>query len=375
MREGAVLQAGGLPPVIARTDAVAVEGAADLLSHDAPAIPLDIAADIARDLYGITGNVSRLTAEKDANFRITLVSGEQALLKITNAAEDPAVTEMQTAALMHLGVVDPSLPVPHVCQSLSGRASEVVTSPTGQRHVVRLLTYLEGTVLSTAVGGDALHGDIGRLLGRLTLALRGFFHPAAGHFLQWDIKQAHRLRPMLEAVEDTALRARLTDLLDLFEADIQPRLTHLRAQVGHNDFNPHNLLVDGPEATRLTGIIDFGDMVQTPMVCDLAVACSYQIADTEQPMDDVARLIAGYTSVLPLEPEEIALLPDLMRLRHATSLTIGAWRARRYPENATYILRNGAASLRGLNALDRIGTDAAVAALHAAALSTKEDTR
>jgi len=106
------------------------------------------------------------------------------------------------------------------------------------------------------------------------------------------------------------------------------------------------------------------------VVCDLAVACSYQIADTDHPLDDVVRLIAGFTEVLPLEDEEFALLPDLIRLRHATSLTIGAWRARRYPDNAAYILRNTAVSLRGLNTLDRIGTDGALAAL-----SCKENMR
>lgn len=344
-------------------DGGAADGGVDLLSHAAPDISLDLAAELARELFGVEGQVCKLTAEKDANFRVTTLSGEQALLKITNAAEDPAVTDMQTAALMHIGAVDRALPVPQVRPSRAGRPCEVITLPSGQTHVVRLLSYLEGTVLSTATGGAALHHDIGRLLGRLTLALRGFFHPAAGHVLQWDIQQAHRLRPMLEAVEQPDLRTRLIDLIDLFEADTQPRLKHLRAQVGHNDFNPHNLLVDGPQAARLTGIIDFGDMVQTPMVCDLAVACSYQIADSDRPLEGVARLVSGYTSVVPLEAEEMALLPDLIRLRHATSLTIGAWRARRYPENADYILRNGAASLRGLNALDRIGTDGALAAL------------
>lgn len=338
-------------------------GASDLLSHAAPEIPPDLAAELARDLYGIAGRVDKLTAEKDANFRVTDAEGARTLLKITNAAEDPTVTDMQTAALLHLATVDPTLPVPHVRLSLAGRATERVTLPTGQSHVVRMLSFLDGTVLSGARGRTALHRDIGRLLGRLTVALRDFTHAAAGHFLQWDIQQAHHLRPMLEAVAEPDLSARLTDLIDLFEADIQPRLARLRAQVGHNDFNPHNLLVNGPQATRLTGIIDFGDMVLTPVICDLAVAGSYQIADSDRPLDDVTRLVAGFAEVLPPEPEEIALLPDLMRLRHATSLTIGAWRARRYPENADYTLRNAAASLRGLRALDRIGTDAAVLAL------------
>jgi Ser/Thr protein kinase RdoA (MazF antagonist) len=65
-------------------------------------------------------------------------------------------------------------------------------------------------------------------------------------------------------------------------------------------------------------------------------------------------MVAGYTSLLPLEAEELALLPDLIRLRHATTLAITSWRARKYPENAAYILRNAAASRRGLDILDSL---------------------
>src|SRR5690606_13212240 len=147
------------------------------------------------------------------------------------------------------------------CETRAGRPWEIVTGPSGQEHVARLLTYIDGTMLHAATAGPDLHRGIGILLARLTKALRGFFHPAAGHMLQWDIKWAGRLRPMLESVEDSGLRLRLTALLDRFDAEIAPRLPHLRTQIVHNDFNPHNLVVDAPEATRLTGIIDFGDMV------------------------------------------------------------------------------------------------------------------
>lgn len=364
---------GGLPPVIACIQTGAGAEKADILNHDAPAITPERAAALAQEYYGITGSVRTLSAEKDANFHISLPSGDAALLKITNAAEDRDVTDMQTAALMHLMAVDPDLPVPHIYQSLSGEAFHIVTGLAGQTHVVRLMSYLEGTVLSSALDSDGMHRSIGGMLARLTHGLRGFFHPAAGHLLQWDIKQAHGLRPMLAAVEDTDLRRRLTHLLDRFDAEIAPRLPNLRAQIVHNDFNPHNLLVDGPHATRITGIIDFGDMVHTPIACDLAVACSYQIAQGLDPIAHIAEIIRGFQGVLPLEDAEIDLLPDLMRLRHATTLSIGAWRARRYPENAEYILRNGAASLRGLNALDQLGTAATVSALYDAARAPSKE--
>ncbi|MCQ0090796.1 phosphotransferase [Roseovarius sp. M141] len=363
----------GLPPIIDRPVLAVQPGEADLLAQDAPAITLRRAAELARDLYGIAGGIRPLSAEKDANFHIRLTGGEEALLKITNAAEDRAVTDMQTQVLIHLATADPSLPVPRVHATLSSGASTVVTERSGKAHVVRLLSYLPGTILAGASAAPALHGELGALLGRLTLAMRGFFHPAAGHVLQWDIKQAHRLRPMLDAVADSALRARLTGVLDRFDAEIAPRLPHLRAQVVHNDFNPHNLLVDGPQATRPVGIIDFGDMVHTPIACDLAVACSYQIAKGPDPLAHIARMVGGYGSVMPLEEEEIALLPDLIRLRHVTTLTLGAWRARRYPENAAYILRNTDASRHGLDALDAMAPGAAVDTLRACMKGPRHD--
>ena len=339
---------------------------ADILAQDAPLITQDKAAELAREIFGVIGEIRPLSAEKDANFHIRLTNGEEALLKITNAAEDRGVTDMQTAALMHLAAIDPALPVQRIFQTLTGASSAIITGPSGDEHVVRLMSYLKGTILSTATPQPVLYPALGALLARLTLGLRGFFHPAAGHILQWDIKQAAGLRPMLEAITDSDLHARLSATLDRFDAEIAPRLPHLRAQVVHNDFNPHNLLVNGDAATRPVGIIDFGDMVHTPIACDLAVACSYQITDGEAPLERIAQVVSGYASVMPLEDEEITLLPDLMRLRHATTLAVTATRARRYPENAEYILRNGATAQRGMDTLERLGNAAVSETLHRA---------
>jgi Ser/Thr protein kinase RdoA (MazF antagonist) len=353
-----------LPPFSTANEAM--PDLADLLAHDAPEITLEMAADLARDIYGVSGDIRHLRAEKDANFHIRLGSGQEALLKVTNAVEDRGVTHLQTAALMHLASADPALPVQRICQTLTGASSAIITGPTGDSHVVRLMSFLSGTILSTATPGPGLYPALGALLARLTLGLRGFFHPSAGHVLQWDIKQAHRLRPMLDAIADGDLRARLTATIDRFDAEIAPRLPLLRAQVVHNDFNPHNLLVDGQQATRAVGIIDFGDMVYTPVACDLAVACSYQVGGAD-PMGRISQMIQGFASVMPIEDDELDLLPDLMRLRHATTLPIGAWRAQRYPANADYILRNTAASMRGLDAIDDIGIGAVQTVMHDAA--------
>ena len=51
---------------------------------------------------------------------------------------------------------------------------------------------------------------------------------------------------------------------------------------------------------------------------------------------------------MPLRPEEVALLRDLIVARLATSIVLPGWRARRQPRNAPYILRNVAVARAGL---------------------------
>ncbi|WP_429818962.1 phosphotransferase [Ensifer sp. B1-9] len=377
-RAGGAGLSSDLPPFIVSTDCFSSfptgnVAESSLLSVAPPGISLEDASHIAKRVFGVSGEIRILSSERDSNFYIRLTSGEQALLKITNVAENRDVTAMQTAALAHIAAVNPSLPVQRICQTLSGEPWEMIEGPSGQEHVARLLTFIDGTMLHAATPRSTVYQGIGVLLAQLTKALRGFFHPAAGHALQWDIKHAGRLRPMLEAVENSDLRKRLALLLDRFDAEIAPQLPRLRTQIVHNDFNPHNLVVDRVDASRLTGIIDFGDMVHTPIICDLAVACSYHITDDAEPLRRAADIVGGYFSVLPLDEEELTLLPDLIRLRHLTTLAITSWRARRYPENASYIMRNAAASLRGLDVIDQIGAATTAQVLRAAALSAKQE--
>ena len=57
---------------------------------------------IARDQFAVAGRASALTSERDQNFRLTTPDGCDYVLKIANPREDRAVTNLQTAALLHL---------------------------------------------------------------------------------------------------------------------------------------------------------------------------------------------------------------------------------------------------------------------------------
>lgn len=328
------------------------------MTADQPRFPPEAAAALARDLFGLTGRLDPLTSERDQNFRLTAGDGRRYVLKIANAAEPREVTNFQTRALAHVARSAPDLPVQRVIATRAG--DEETLLPGG--HVLRLLTWLDGTPLHAAPASPGLRRSVGASAARLTRALEGFSHPAEGHELIWDIRNAAKLRPLLPAIPDPALRGLCTAALDRFDADTGPALAALPWQVVHADFNPHNLLTD-PAHGEITGILDFGDMVRTARICDLAVAASYH-ADAVRPLDTLSDVVAGWHSVLPLLPGEEALILDLVALRMVTTAVLSNWRAARQPENAAYFLRNLPASRAGflaLSALDRADARARLA--------------
>lgn len=321
--------------------------AGSLLSLPPPSVPTPVLAALAASHWGLSGTLHPLTSERDQNHRLDTARGSFTL-KLANPAEPPALTEFQTLALIHAERAAPDLPTPRVVAALDGRT--ILPTPDG---ALRLFTWLPGTPIAHLARTPALAASIGTALGRVDAVLATFDHPAADHHLLWDIRNVLDLAPLLPALPND-LRPRILAFLDRFRRQIAPALARLPRQVIHGDFNPHNLLADPADPTRLTGILDFGDMTLSHRICDLAVAASYLIQPSEL-ATLLLPLVSAYQTINPLTEQEIALFPDLVVARLVTTLTITAWRAERYPGNAAYILRNAPTSRAGLDALSDPG--------------------
>jgi 4-aminobutyrate aminotransferase-like enzyme/Ser/Thr protein kinase RdoA (MazF antagonist) len=330
--------------------------ASDPLLEPPPVFRFSKAAQIAERVFGVSGSRSPLASERDQNFRLDDPQGRSFLFKISNPADDASVIQFQTEALLHIARQDPELPVPRVLPTLNGTHWGEVTGPDGRTHLVRLFSFLPGrTPHTTELGPRALH-ELGSIVARLGRALRGFFHPASGYDILWDLKQAPRLRPLLHHVRDPERRAAVERVLDRFDARVAPVLPGLRAQVIHNDTSLDNVLVD--ERGRITGIVDFGDMTHTALVCDLAVALADVLDGRPDALEVAADMIASYVSVTPLEGQEATILGDLVATRVATAIVISAWRLDLYPENAEYVSSFDKGAWRFLRLLEDAGLDA-----------------
>lgn len=301
--------------------------------------------------------VRRLDTERDDSFVVDGGSSRY-VLKVAHPLDDPAFLDLQCAALVHVADRDPGLPVSLVLPDVEGGALRLVRQAEGEPRLARLLGYLPGDVLAYDGTTAEQRRAVGAALARLSLALADFEHPAAHRSLPWDLQQSGSLRPLLDYVSDPAARADCLGVLDRYDAYVGVAVAATRQQVLHNDLNPDNVLVAGEAPAFVTGILDFGDMVHTSVVADLAVCMSYPAGTASAPGEEVADpwaapydVAAGYLAVRPLQRDELRLLPDLVRTRLAQRQLVNSWLASVDPANAHYTGRSLASSAHALRLL------------------------
>src|SRR5205823_2292174 len=341
-----------------------------VLEAPPPRFSADEVATIAAALFGLEGRATDLGSERDQTFLID-DGGAGGVLKISNLGEEAAVLELETEAILHVARVDLELPVAHPRLALSDEYWPRYDGPDGP-HYVRLFERLHGRSGGPELDDRALFA-YGATHARLNLALRGFFHPAAGRKLLWHLGAAADLRPHVSAIADASRRRLVENVLDRYEQRVAPRWPLLRAQVVHGDLNLDNVLLD--ERGRSAAIVDFGDVGFSAQVADFAIGLASLVRG--RPDDDVFRAariaIDGYQSRIPLEPQELDVLADLVAARLAAIVTISAWRVERYPENAVYIQAWDDDSWKLLELFDAMGADEAAHALGAGRSTSPTD--
>jgi len=340
---------------------------AGVLGIDPPGLSTAEAEEIVRTTFGIDGSASPLVSERDQNFRITDATNPAApgwVLKVSNAGEEPAVIEMEVAAVEHVARIDPSLPVAVALPTRDGGPIGLVSGTDGATHRVRLLPALPGRNVDPTELGDRSIEGIGVTVARLGRSLRGFFHPAAGRTIWWDLKHIPAMREHHALVDDPVRHALLARALARYDERVLPVYATLRAQVIHDDATLDNLLLD--ESGHVTGIIDFGDMAHTALVADISATLQSLLRDRDDIFEVSTAFLRGYVSVTPLDQIEADLLGDLLGARMVQTILISVWRTRQYPDNA-YITGWTDPAWRLLEQLEAAGVDESGRRLAAAA--------
>ena len=315
-----------------------------------PAFSTEQLSETCASLYGVKGTVKPLVSERDQNARLTTADGTSYTVKIANQHEDIALLELQNAAMQHIAMIDPGLGVPAVINSLGGRSIEFhVDQQSGAKHAVRLLSYVAGELLAGTEKTLATMRTLGDFLGRLSCALQGFAHPAAHQsgFI-WNLDNALAVESYATAIEDAGDRAMVNAVYAHHKQHTLPKLPSLRMAVIHGDINENNVVAAND---KVRGAFDFGDMVCARQINELAIAMAYGLMRMPDIASAAREIIAAYTAHFPLQESELELLFDLIELRLVTSVSISAFRARQFPDNAAYLLIDQVQALELLRVL------------------------
>jgi 4-aminobutyrate aminotransferase-like enzyme/Ser/Thr protein kinase RdoA (MazF antagonist) len=293
----------------------------------APRFSLAEAVQHAHSLFGLEPVAAHLPSERDQNFALTTARRGRFVLKIARAGEHRGVLEFENAALGRLRRRAVTLDVPRVIASVQGEEISTIRDAHGTEYYLRLVTWIDGELFVLSAPHDAkLLASLGRAIAEIDEALADFSHPMMSRELRWNLRLVDRALAYRELLSREERR-----IVDHFRPAWEklPWET-LRTSVIHGDANDYNVLV---RHGRVVGVIDIGDSVRSPTVCDLAIALAYAMLGAADPLATAAVVTAAYHERYALQPPEIEALFPLVLARLAMSVCYSAHDARAEPGN------------------------------------------
>lgn len=286
--------------------------------------------ELLRREYGLQGALSRLPGENE-NYLLTAQDGRRFVLKITGEEFGAEFLAFEDSVVEAVHASDIGLAVPRIVRTATGQVFADLED--GARRA-RLLEFVEGTAWldSSEVTGD-LRREFGRVLARLTRVLADVDSGPAERSHGWDLCAANQHRRSASLVESSEGRRVLEQAFHGYSALAEPRLAALPRQLIHGDANHENILIEGQ---RLVGLLDFGDCLVNPRICELAIALAYVMLGEETPLACAAEVVAGFHAELPLEHAEFDVLFPLVCGRLAVSVAVSAERRQLDPNHPSW---------------------------------------
>jgi len=309
----------------------------------APKFTQKQAESLAEEWYGKNVSAKPLPSERDQNFLLKdKYSEEKYVLKIANKREKKEILELQNLAMKKIGSYLTPLSCPQICLTTEGKETERIGLRNGEYHYVRMVTYIKGVPLGKVHPHNPyLLCSIGRFIAKIDTVLKDLSHSASHRDFHWDLQNGPQtVQRFIKFIENPDKRFLLEYFLDRFQSQASKFLSGLNKTVIHNDGNDQNILINisdnqrnGEKQKMSLGIIDFGDMVFSYTVNDIAVASAYVMLHKKNFMEAASHMIKGYNEIINLTNREFKAIPHLIYMRLCMSVAISAFQKRQNPEN------------------------------------------
>ena len=196
------------------------------------------------------------------------------------------------------------------------------------------MKYINGTFLKDIDYNKNLLFRLGNFLGRFDLALAGYDHPAAHRSFVWNVLSVNELSILINKNRND--KKIINHYLNLFNNEVLSHDDHLQKAIIHNDGNDHNIIIN--TNGKISGIIDYGDMIYSYRASEPAVCMAYVAIEEENPFPFIASILKGYNEVNPLNKYELNSIIYLMCIRLCISITMAVYRKKLFPKNEYLIV-------------------------------------
>lgn len=279
--------------------------------------------------YGVDcSSLTDLGSYIDQNILVIDQRGKKSVLKIHDGAEQQEVIECQIKAAAKIAQHLSQLQLPLTVKSPSGNAIEQVADSSGQKYSIRLIHFVEGDMLKDlSEFSSELLEHVGKTVAGTDVALSGYYTAAANRpDIPWDLKNARQVSKLSRYIKCPNKR-RLADYFFMkFENEVESVLLDTRKSVVHGDLHRYSMMVTA-DASAVSGIIDFGDLVYTHTICNLAVCLSDIMIDSEDPIVTAGTVVKAYHRQFPITEQEVSILHYLVCTRLAVYVAMAAYSA------------------------------------------------
>ena len=272
---------------------------------------------------------TKLVGYDNENYRIETSEKKYILKTYSDLALFPLL-EAENEALNYLEMTA-TLNHPTPIKFLDGSTIKTVIIA-GEKKIVRLLTYLEGTFLGDVTTTKSAIPTLGKFLAQLNKNLMQWVHPAIkARIWEWNLESYAIIKDFIPEIESPKNQNIVRYFIQQYETEVVPLYPKLRKATLHNDANEWNILI---QKNQTIGIIDFGDITYSHLINEVAIAMTYISYDKEEPLKWATQLLDAYHQELPLLPEEIEVLYHTIALRLCQSVCNAAHSKKQNPENS-----------------------------------------
>ncbi|MGL1922677.1 MAG: aminotransferase class III-fold pyridoxal phosphate-dependent enzyme [Hyphomicrobiales bacterium] len=279
-----------------------------------------------KNQWKIDATLTPLVGEYDLNFEVNTAQG-QYILKVM--AADCSLDFMQMQAEI-FGFLTPKIDyIPSLIKTQIGQDFVEING-----RYVWLISLIEGKLYADTIAKPlSLTSEIGNKLARVDIEMQSYSRPLLDRKMKWDLANADWIVESIQTLESNK-QERVINIINDYTS-LKPTLESLPKQAIHNDLNDYNILVlNKPNgAQSISGFIDFGDMISSPKICNIAICAAYIMLDVDKPLAHLQAFISGYHTQNPLTEIEVKLIWKLALMRLAVSVVNSALMKQQKPDD------------------------------------------